>query len=158
MAMRDLIERKIDFWHWGDSEDFVDIDQEMHWYGIVRDLGGHSLEEGSPEDGDPRAILAFLTDQTKPILPGLARIIARLLAGEAFPRPDGWRLAPPQFDRGRGRAPTPNTWEKMHRAAQQAMTAMDQGKGRDKTIKEAAVAFGLTPAQVREAVKWLSEE
>ena len=33
----------LDFWHWGDSADFVDLAQEEHWIRVVQ-----SLERGDP--------------------------------------------------------------------------------------------------------------
>ena len=58
--------------------------------------------------GDASAVVEFMRHQTKPILPGLAKVIARLMAGEPFPRDDGYllRLEPPGFDKAHQRQPS----------------------------------------------------
>jgi len=173
--MSNYAEHPLDFWHWGDSADFVDLEQEEHWVRVVQSLehgdprairracnykefADYTLEVHAPRalgPGDPSAILGFLLHQSgKPILPGLRKIIERLYAGEAFPRADGYllRLEPPAFDRSRGRMPKDvGRPDRIRHAGMLAYDASPDGVDKDSAIKAAAKACDVRVDEARAA-------
>jgi hypothetical protein len=156
MAMSNHANHPLAPWHWGEGEDFVDEAQSDHWATVAR-----SLES----DGDASAIADFLQHQTKPIAPGLAKVIGRLLGGEPFPREDGWPLHVDGLKvlGPKCRAPDLDKAEKLRRAVWLAEEAIKQGVGKDTALKDAAKACGLTRiAEIRVELdnweRWRTEE
>jgi hypothetical protein len=150
-------EHPLDFWHWGESEDFVDAAQSDHWAAVAQ-----SLER----DGDASAIVEFMRHQAKPILPGLAKVIARLWAGERFYRQDGWPLHVDGLKVLGPKCPPldPDKAEKLRRAGRMVETAIEHGVGKDTALKAVAEACGFKKkvdeirAVVDEWERWRSEE
>jgi hypothetical protein len=156
IAMSNYAKPPFDFWHWGESEDFVDVAQSDHWAVVAR-----SLER----DGDASAVIEFMRHQTKPILPGLAKVIARLWAGECFYRQDGWPLHVAGLKVLGPKCPPldPDKTEKLRRAGRLASASIKQGVGKDKALKDAAKACGLSRIDeirvvVDEWERWRNEE
>lgn len=156
MAMNPRAEHPLDFWHLGDGEDFFDAPQWEHWALIAQ-----SLER----DGDASVIVEFMRHQTKPILPGLAKIIARLWAGECFHRDDGWPLHVDGLKVLGPKCPPldPDKAEKLRRAAMLVEEVIEQGVGKDNALKGVAEFLGLTQLGEIRAVladwkRWRAEE
>jgi hypothetical protein len=154
--MKNRAEHPLDFWHFGENGDFADEAQEAHWVAVAQ-----SLER----DGDASGIARFMRHQTKPILPGLSKVIARLWAGEPFPREDGWLLHVDGLKvlGPKCRAPDPDKAEKLRRAVRLAELATAQGVGKDTALKDAAKAcgFGKKIDEIREELdnweRWKTE-
>jgi hypothetical protein len=149
-------EHPFDFWHWGESEDFVDVAQSDHWAAVAQ-----SLER----DGDASAIVEFMRHQAKPILPGLAKVIARLWAGEPFYRDDGWPLHVDGLKVLGPKCPPldPDKALKLRRAARLVEEVIEQGVGKDKALKGVAEFLGLTRLDEIRAIlddwkRWRTEE
>ena len=129
---------------WGEGEEFVDMEQEERWHAVVR-----QLERGT----DASALVDFLQDEAT-ISPKLRKIIARLWRGEPFHGPDGCPRHIEGLEVRQRRAPPfdPHRLEKRRKAQKHAFGLLRQGVTRDKAIKEAAKACGVTPAEVRAVV------
>jgi hypothetical protein len=154
MAMSDYAKHALKFWHWGESEDFVDITQWEHWVATVQALE-RATTDGALEGDNPNTIIDFLLHQSgKPILPGLRRIIRRLIRGWPFPRDDGYllRLKPLAFDHPEHRPPKDiDRRERIRRAGMLAWRAIQQGVAMNKATDDARKACKVTIQEARVA-------
>jgi hypothetical protein len=154
--MSEHAKHPLDFWHFGDGEEFFDVAQWERWVATARAV----------EDGDANAIIDFLLYQNgKPILPGLRSIIKRLTSGEPFPRDDGYllRLDPLAPHREKGGlppfgAPDPLRADLIYHAGGYAYDLIEQGVAKteayEKTIRfYERENFKLTVDEVRESCR-----
>jgi hypothetical protein len=155
--MSNLAKHPLDFWHLGESDDFFDVPQWESWVGVAQDL---------ERVGDASVIVEFMRHQTKPILPGLAKVIARLWAGERFYRDDGWPLHVDGLKVLGPKCPPrdPDKAEKLRRAGRMVELAIEHGVGKDTALKAAAEACGFKKKidEIRAVVddweRWRTEE
>jgi hypothetical protein len=154
MAMSDYAKHALKFWHWGKSADFVDLAQSDHWAATVRALERATTDEALEGD-NPNTIIDFLVHQAgKPILPGLRRIIRRLVRGWPFPRDDGYllRLKPPAFNYPTNRPPRDiGRPDRIRRAGMLAWRAIQQGVAKNKATDDARKACKVTIQEARAA-------